>query len=1021
MQYIEGETLKTQLETRGKPVAEAVSLIVQLADGLSEAHAMGIIHRDLKPENIMINRRGTPVIMDFGLAKLSTGNSNAAATQAGTILGSPAYMSPEQASGNVKDIDQRSDIYSLGTIFFELLTGQWPFNGSAMQILGQKSLLDPASPLTLKPDLPPQLAAICHKMIAKSNVDRYQSMSEVISDLKQSEALITLPLASPSIETSPAIPNPFPDFTASNPTASVAPRSKVKPAKGGGNSRTTPLVRLQQLASWWNDCPPATKWSALSGAGALLIALGVILFFPTKYGVVQIEIDDPTLAVRFDGDVITVDNDRSPFSVTPTDKHKLEVLQNGVAIKSATKELTIRRGEKRLVTVKLVGDDLVLDGKRLKKPSKVAKAGWQDWPANAPPPAIAPFNSEQAKAHQAAWAKYLGVNVEYTNPIGMKFVLVPPGEFTRGSTVAEIDLALDVASKDVLFPVLKDKGFEQWVKGEAPQHKVILTQPIYIGIHEVTQDQYRRVMGKNSSYHSETGLGRNAVAGLDTSQHPVEDMTWNDAAEFCTKLSEQQQLKPFYFRTESTVTQLEGTGYRLPTEAEWEYSCRAGTATKYWSGDQDEGLARVAWFGPNAGGRTHPVGQLTANPFGIYDILGNVLEQTQDWWEPSYYHQFQGTAARDPTGPPSSAANYRVYRGGEFSSPALFCRTSLRLPTDPSTRAHTLGFRVALPVDAVRLQKNDQPSKVANVGWQGWPVEAPPPAIAPFDATQAKQHQEAWAKYLGIKVIERNSVGMDLVLIPPGSFTMGSPSSEAGRYHNEDQVAVTLTKPIAVGKTEVTQGQWSAVMSTTPWKGMHKILEGTNYPATFVGWKAADEFCSTLSSLEGAKYRLLTDAEWEFACRAGTQTRFSFGEDASLIGQYAWWAENSLNGGEQYPHLVGIKSANPFGLYDMHGNVLEWCQDLHVSKLPGGQDPLVTVGELPQVIRGGCWWAVPPARELRSAMRGPGATVNENDSIGFRIARVLSGTGNREVGAAPFTEEQLGQRIGEYTGKRIDP
>jgi formylglycine-generating enzyme required for sulfatase activity len=106
------------------------------------------------------------------------------------------------------------------------------------------------------------------------------------------------------------------------------------------------------------------------------------------------------------------------------------------------------------------------------------------------------------------------------------------------------------------------------IRSEAPQHKVILTQPIYLGVHEVTQGQYEQVMGRNPSHFAPMGTFKDAVAGMDTTSHPVETVSWNDAAEFCAKLSQQEQLKPFYLRAGETLMMLEGTGYRLPTEAE---------------------------------------------------------------------------------------------------------------------------------------------------------------------------------------------------------------------------------------------------------------------------------------------------------------------------------------------------------------------------------------------------------------------------------------------------------------------
>ena len=293
--------------------------------------------------------------------------------------------------------------------------------------------------------------------------------------------------------------------------------------------------------------------------------------------------------------------------------------------------------------------------------------------------------------------------VEYTNSIGMKFVLIPPGEFMMGGTASDLEEALKevVENKNGLY---RGKRWQDSIKSETPQHKVILTQPVYLGIHEVTQKEYEEVMGKNPSYFAKTGLLPEVVekvADADTAQHPVEGVSWIDASEFCAKLSQKEELKPFGFRAGDTISPLNGSGYRLPTEAEWEFTCRAGTTTRFWVGDRDEDLVRAGWFLTNSGRRTHPVGELATNPLGLFDIHGNVGEWVQDWWEPMYYGQFSEKPAIDPAGS-FSAGSQRVSRGGGWGRAANGCRSSNRLSLPPTSRNTDIGFRVALMVDAVR-------------------------------------------------------------------------------------------------------------------------------------------------------------------------------------------------------------------------------------------------------------------------------------------------------------------------------
>jgi formylglycine-generating enzyme required for sulfatase activity len=243
------------------------------------------------------------------------------------------------------------------------------------------------------------------------------------------------------------------------------------------------------------------------------------------------------------------------------------------------------------------------------------------------------------------------------NSVGMEFALVPPGEFVMGSPPNE-------------------KGRHDW---EGPARRVRINRPFYLGVTPVTQAQYQQVMGRNPSHFSRA-LG----GGPD---HPVEQVSWADAVAFCRRLmdlpGEAANLR----------------AYRLPTEAEWEYACRAGTDTAYAFGDEVN-LEEVHYFGlspaalvraAGTAGKTAKVGGRAANDWGLYDMHGNVLEWCQDWWDEDYY---ESAPPVDPPGP--RAGEQRVARGGSFSQFAADCRSAARLGRNPAGRLNTVGFRVVM-------------------------------------------------------------------------------------------------------------------------------------------------------------------------------------------------------------------------------------------------------------------------------------------------------------------------------------
>jgi len=236
-----------------------------------------------------------------------------------------------------------------------------------------------------------------------------------------------------------------------------------------------------------------------------------------------------------------------------------------------------------------------------------------------------------------------------------------------------------------------------------------------------------------------------------------------------------------------------------------------------------------------------------------------------------------------------------------------------------------------------------------------------------------------------------NSIGLKLVPIPSGSFTMGSPATEKDRGTDEAQVDVGVTRPFLIGQTVVTQGQWKAVMKSEPWKGERCVATGDDAPAVYVDWHDAVAFCRKLTVIEraegwlekGEHYRLPTEAEWEYACRAGTTAPWSFGSDPRKLGTHAWYYGNTGGRKEQYAHRVGRKKPNPWGLCDMHGNVYEWCSDWYKSRLSGGADPQGPSSGTAKVLRGG-GWAYDPSR-CRSADRNKNDPSFTDFTGGFRV------------------------------------
>jgi formylglycine-generating enzyme required for sulfatase activity len=432
----------------------------------------------------------------------------------------------------------------------------------------------------------------------------------------------------------------------------------------------------------------------------------------------------------------------------------------------------------------------------------------------------------------------------------------------------------------------------------------------------------------------------------------------------------------------------------------------------------------------NSGVNTHPVGELRANAFGLNDMHGNVREWCADYWATDYYAE---SPSNDPSGP--SAGSSRVYRGGSKGYPARNSRSANRDYYSADCRSSIVGFRLAsVLVDAsprraetgkpngdqtqAKAEKAEPEPPPDPAAWKAiLPDDAPAPAIAPFNAAAANKHQQAWADYLGGTVEQQvtlaDGVNMTMVLIPPGEFGMGSTAEEQAHFLDQAEAVndqrgldriptegpqhrVRLTRPFYLGKYEVTQAQWEAVMGSNP----SQFNDDPSHPVEHVSWDDIQPFLAKLNvagtrgvpsakapyDVSRMRFTLPTEAQWEYACRAGTTTVWHCEGGEAKLGEYAWIKVNS----DGKTHPVGELLPNGFGLHDMHGNLFEWCADRWAEDYYGqspSNDPRGPPTDSRRLNRGGAWSSL--TRRCRSAKRSGDLPDLSNRHIGFRVALVL--------------------------------
>jgi formylglycine-generating enzyme required for sulfatase activity len=780
--YIEGANLREWLVGRRMATREVAALCATIADALQHAHQKGVIHRDLKPGNIMMDAQGRPHVLDFGLAKRETGEITM--TIDGKVLGTPAYMPPEQAKGDSHTVDGRADVYSLGVMLFELLSGKLPFRGERRMLLIQIQQDNPPSLRRLDSRIPRDLETICLKCLRKQPKDRYQNASDLADDLKrwlhnepirarpvsaiakarlwcQRNLALTIALVAAIAlvavivsqyrarqyvqwETRLASAESLVEAAMTGPASAVPSAAKtLQPL----TEHAIPLLRnrlADQQTFGWRRVRVACLLAALGDADVSVVfqelrrdsswnefEITLLALQRNKARALKL-LEEESRIVRLNNPYSSDHNLRYQARLAilalhlgnyelAADMLKVVGRTNPIARTTFINVLPEWHGDlaqlAKAIDDELDGDTrsglcLAMGGISLNQLDERERLAWQptlqEWHAHKP----------DGSTHSAS-----GWLIEK-----WKLELPPLSRNGRPTTGREWWYAWERLTFLRVSPgtfIRKKTGYPKW-------HQVVeLTHDYWLSDREITVSLYRDFVNDQSypieqkpAYDRLRGISHD-VRDKELASHPKLFVNWFEAVMFCNWLSTKLNLHPYYEvrQTIDTVPEvltefeelympekkkltrqivsvsvktLANDGIRLPTEAEWEYACQAGTTTRHSAGYDYRDVADYSWFRD----AYTPVEYFKfcawkrCNGWGFFDMHGNAKEWCADW----YGEYCDAGPVKDPQGP--SHGEYRVIRGNSFGDDLWTVNSSERGMSLPTNREVDAGFRIARSIGA---------------------------------------------------------------------------------------------------------------------------------------------------------------------------------------------------------------------------------------------------------------------------------------------------------------------------------
>lgn len=1043
MQYVEGDDLSSLVRKKGPlPVSQAVNCVLQIAQGLEYAHQHGVIHRDIKPANLLLDAQGTVKILDMGLARIE-GETGAQAelTSTGAVMGTVDYMAPEQAL-STRNADARSDIYSLGITLWYLLTGKPAYEGDSLMA---RLLAHRESPIPslreVSPLVSPDLDAVFAKMIAKQPEDRYQSMTDVVAALRQ---CLDGTASAPSIISQPGEDSRFSAFLrgidSSGGRTAVVPEKLKFSAPNGEQTltlqssqvesdpqtertlmselRARKRARSQSGAPWWRE---RNTWIAAGGSLVILGAL-VLLFSGRR----ESELDPQVTP-----------SSHLPAADLPGPTSADRTLAATAPATTSIASHTVNSANGQIDLLSLV--DMSRDAPADLKGKSIDRTSGFLWENMGPDTQISLPIVPQGdyRMHVELTRLNNDGSVNFVVPVAdrrVKIIIMPGGGINarqngvvddRLGTLAigrrysvDIDVSSSGANGEVEVSV-GDRSYLLW-SGKLSDLRPFSEIPDSKTVRILRDDTPGFGAFSNSAriqFHAISLVMRSGQADLlrlpnspkaDTATQSISA----NAPRFIDLLPHvdlQRDIGAGNWKLVSDGVACENPAganvLQLPYEPPEEYDFEIEFTPTGGEKNVNQYLAangRMFTWKLNSHGVNPPLYgfELLDGKFAkdLKEAAIQIAEPIQDG------RRYRSTVeVRRGSLRTLLDGKELVHWSGEFNRLSMENSTPMRYPG----RLGIGSWRRSATFHAVRVREVSAPGRLLS--------GIPPPAVAPFDASQAKQHQQAWARFLGTQIETVNSIGMRMTLIPPGEFLMGCSEEEHAElaktepegsrfpeiFRNErPQHRVRITRPFAIGTCEVTRGEFRQFVDATRyvteaeraaaagsevknptgvWNGELGFSNSDRHPVIVVTWKDALAFCDWLSQKEGAKYTLPTEAQAEYVCRAGQQDLWAGSKES--LSERAWLGPPS-------PRQVGLKQANPFGLFDVQGNVGEWCLDGFAPYGPGdATDPLIPSSGPYRHVRGGNFKT--PASHLRPGKRGWIPPELHQGEIGFRVVRLF--------------------------------